>query len=119
VSYIAVGKVLYLDDDTIRYCYQLYGEKGLNWLADFGYKNRACELTAIQQEAYATYNDFCHSGPALPAPGCRKTGPSSAIQLPTISAPSTPQSSGSQAKVYNGHVGKKLCYTHTAEAMSI
>jgi hypothetical protein len=27
---------------------QLYGEKGLNWLADFGYQGRACELTAIQ-----------------------------------------------------------------------
>ena len=47
----AIAKVLYLDDDTIRYWYKLYGEKGLNWLADFGYKGRACELTAAQQEA--------------------------------------------------------------------
>ena len=31
----AIAKVLYLDDDTIRYWYQLYGEKGLIWLADF------------------------------------------------------------------------------------
>ncbi len=37
----AIAKVLYLDDDTIRYWYKLYGEKGLNWLADFGYKGRA------------------------------------------------------------------------------
>ncbi len=37
----AIAKVLYLDDDTIRYWYQLYGEKGLIWLADFGYQGRA------------------------------------------------------------------------------
>src|SRR6201981_2213781 len=47
----AVAKVLYLDDDTVRYWYKLYQEKGLNWLADFGYKGRACGLTASQQEA--------------------------------------------------------------------
>src|SRR5947209_20296986 len=47
----AIAKVLYLDDDTIRYWYKLYGEKGLNWLANFGYQGRACELTAAQQDA--------------------------------------------------------------------
>ena len=46
----AIAKVLYLDDDTIRYWYKLFGEKGLSWLADFGYKGRACELTMVQQE---------------------------------------------------------------------
>ena len=46
----AVAKVLYLDDDTVRYWYKLYQEKGLSWLADFGYKGRACELTAAQQK---------------------------------------------------------------------
>jgi transposase len=46
-----IAKVLYLDDDTIRYWYELYSEKGLSWLADFGYKGRACELTAAQQDA--------------------------------------------------------------------
>jgi transposase len=51
MSCVAIAKVLYLDDDTIRYWYQLYGEQGLNWLADFGYKGRACELTAAQQDA--------------------------------------------------------------------
>ena len=51
----AIAKVLYLDDDTIRYWYKLYGEKGLNWLADFGYKGRACELTATQQGALKTW----------------------------------------------------------------
>src|SRR6201993_2884759 len=45
-----IAKVLYLDDDTIRYWYELYSEKGLSWPADFGYKGRACELTAAQQE---------------------------------------------------------------------
>ena len=30
----AIAKVLYLDDDTIRYWYKLFGEKGLSWLAD-------------------------------------------------------------------------------------
>src|SRR5262245_38417793 len=40
----AIAKVLYLDDDTIRYWYQLYGEKGLIWLADFDYQGRACNL---------------------------------------------------------------------------
>src|SRR5437016_3513191 len=48
MSCTASAKVLYLDDDTIGYWYQLYGEKGLNWLADFGYKGRACEFTAAQ-----------------------------------------------------------------------
>ena len=51
MSCTAIARVLYLDDDTIRYWYQLYGEKGVNWLADFGYKGRACELTAVQQDA--------------------------------------------------------------------
>src|SRR5207253_9166326 len=51
MSCAAIAKVLYLDDDTIRYWYQLFGEKGLNWLADFGYKGRACELTAAAQDA--------------------------------------------------------------------
>jgi transposase len=30
MSCVAVAKVLYLDDDTIRYWYQLFGEQGLN-----------------------------------------------------------------------------------------
>src|SRR5215470_11638248 len=46
----AIAKVLYLDDDTIRYWYQLYSEKGLIWLADFGYQGRACKLTTAQQD---------------------------------------------------------------------
>jgi hypothetical protein len=33
----------------------LYSEKGLSWLADFGYKGRACELTAAQQDALKTW----------------------------------------------------------------
>src|ERR1700731_222364 len=54
MSCVAVAKVLYLDDDTIRYWYQLYREQGLNWLADFGYTG-ACELTAPQQDALKTW----------------------------------------------------------------
>jgi transposase len=46
----AVAKVLYLDDDTIRYWYKLYEQQGLGWLASFGYKGKACQLTAGQQE---------------------------------------------------------------------
>ena len=50
-----IAKVLYLDDDTIRYWHELYSEKGLSWLADFGYKGRACELTAAQQDALKSW----------------------------------------------------------------
>ena len=50
-----IAKVLYLDDDTIRYWYELFSEKGLIWLADFGYKGRACELTAAQQDALKSW----------------------------------------------------------------
>jgi len=42
-----IAKVLYLDDDTIRYWYQLYREKGPEWLADFGYKGRACDHAGL------------------------------------------------------------------------
>ena len=51
----AIAKVLYMDDDTIRYWHELYREKGLKWLAEFGYKGRACEMTAVQQEALAKW----------------------------------------------------------------
>src|SRR5438270_12646515 len=47
MSCAAVAKVLYLDDDTVRYWHKMYGEKGLDWLADFGYRGRACALTAM------------------------------------------------------------------------
>ena len=50
-----IAKVLYLDDDTIRYWHELYREKGLSWLADFGYKGRACELTVAQQDALKSW----------------------------------------------------------------
>ena len=51
MSCAAVAKVLYLDDDTVRYWHKLYDEKGLGWLAEFGYRGRVCELTAPQQES--------------------------------------------------------------------
>ena len=46
-----VAQALYMDDDTIRYWHELYQEKGLKWLAEFGYQGRVCEMTALQQEA--------------------------------------------------------------------
>lgn len=51
----AIAKVLYMDDDTIRYWHELYQDKGLKWLAEFGYKGRTCEMTACQQEALAKW----------------------------------------------------------------
>ena len=42
-----IAKDLYLDDDTNRYWYQLYREKGPEWLADFGYKGRACDHAGL------------------------------------------------------------------------
>ena len=50
-----VAEALYMDDDTIRYWHELYQEKGLKWLAEFGYKGRACEMTAEQQQALAKW----------------------------------------------------------------
>jgi transposase len=49
------AEALYMDDDTIRYWHELYQQKGLKWLAEFGYKGRACELTAEQQQALAKW----------------------------------------------------------------
>jgi transposase len=49
------AQALYMDDDTIRYWHELYQEKGLTWLAEFGYKGRSCEMTAAQQQALAKW----------------------------------------------------------------
>jgi transposase len=46
-----VAEALFMDDDTIRYWHELYQDKGLTWLGEFGYKGRACEMMAAQQEA--------------------------------------------------------------------
>lgn len=45
----AIAKVLYMDDDTIRYWHRLWQETGFKWLAEFGYKGQACEMMAQQQ----------------------------------------------------------------------
>lgn len=50
-----VAEALYMDDDTIRYWHELYRQKGLKWLAEFGHKGRACELTAEQRQALANW----------------------------------------------------------------
>jgi len=47
----AIAKVLYMDDDTIRYWLKLYQEKGMSWLAEFGYKGRKSELSSAEQNA--------------------------------------------------------------------
>ena len=45
-----VAKHLLLDDDTVRSWYGLYERDGIEGLAGFGFKGKACELTALQQE---------------------------------------------------------------------
>jgi len=46
----AIARVLYMDDDTIRYWRKLYQEKGLAWLEEFGYKGRKSELSLAEQD---------------------------------------------------------------------
>lgn len=50
MSCATVGKVLLLDDDTIRNWYELYQEDGIEGLTDFGHEGSACRLTAEQQD---------------------------------------------------------------------
>jgi transposase len=46
----AVGRVLYVDDDTIHTWYQRYEAEGLKGLASFRYEDGACRLSEDQQE---------------------------------------------------------------------
>ncbi len=46
-----VGKVLYLDDDTVRGWAKLYGEAGLNSLMRFDSGGSASHLSQAQEEA--------------------------------------------------------------------
>ena len=78
ISCEAIAKVLYLDDDTIRYWYALYAERGPSWLADFGYKGRACELTAAQQDDLKEWVAQTRRRFASPA-----SGPSCELQEPS------------------------------------
>jgi transposase len=55
LSFEVIARVLYMDDDTIRYWHELYQQKGLKWLAEFGYKGRSCEMTGEQREALAKW----------------------------------------------------------------
>jgi transposase len=50
MSCAAVGKVLFLDDDTIRAWYQLYQEDGIEGLSGFGHEGGICRLTVEQQD---------------------------------------------------------------------
>src|ERR687898_425404 len=44
-----VGRVLLIDDDTIRTWHRLFEEDGVDGLAGFNYGGRACQLTLEQQ----------------------------------------------------------------------
>jgi transposase len=46
----AIGKVLFLDGDTIREWHRLYLEDGIEGLATFNHEGGSCRLTAEQQE---------------------------------------------------------------------
>jgi len=46
----AIGKVLFLNDDTIRTWYRLYEAAGIEGLASFGYEGSACRLSVEQQD---------------------------------------------------------------------
>ena len=45
ISCEAVGKVLFIDDDTVRTWYQQYREDGIEGLASFGHEGGSCRLT--------------------------------------------------------------------------
>jgi transposase len=49
MSWAAIAKVLFLDDDTIRTWYQLYQQDGIEGLAGFGHEGGVCRLTMEQQ----------------------------------------------------------------------
>ena len=45
-----IGAVLFLDDDTVRTWFRLYGEDRIEGLAGFGYEGSTCQLSVEQQE---------------------------------------------------------------------
>jgi transposase len=51
----AVGKVLFLDGDTIREWHKLYLEDGIEGLATFNHEGGSCRLTVEQQEKLKTW----------------------------------------------------------------
>jgi len=50
MSFEAVAKVLFIDDDTVRNWYRLYQEDGIEGLASFGHEGGSCRLTVAQQD---------------------------------------------------------------------
>jgi len=50
-----VGRVLLIDDDTIRTWHRLFEEDGVDGLAGFNYGGRACQLTLEQQDKLKTW----------------------------------------------------------------
>lgn len=49
MTFEAIARVLFVDDDTIRTWFRLYSEDGLDGLAGFGHEGSACRLSASQQ----------------------------------------------------------------------
>src|ERR687898_185148 len=58
-----VGRVLLIDDGTIRTWHRLFEEDGVDGLAGFNYRGRACQVTLEQQEKLKT-------GETLPRTTC-------------------------------------------------
>jgi transposase len=50
MSCSAIGAVLFLDDDTVRTWFRLYGEEGIEGLAGFSYEGGAGHLSVAQQK---------------------------------------------------------------------
>ena len=50
-----VGRVLLIDDDTIRTWHRLFMEEGVDGLAGLNYGGRACQLTLEQQDKLKTW----------------------------------------------------------------
>jgi hypothetical protein len=68
-----VGKVLVLDDDTIRIWYRLYQEGGFDDWVSFGDDGSACRLSDRYAAGHAESVDHrrCHEPSARLAPGSR------------------------------------------------
>ncbi len=73
-----IGRVLLLDDDTIRTWYRLYEEDGIEGLAGFNYEGRACQLSEAQQESWRPGSPRrCRGRRARSEPGSRRSSGSS------------------------------------------
>ena len=74
-----VGRVLLIDDDTIRTWHRLFEEDGVDGLAGFNYGGRACQLTLEQQATLKA------ATPCLP--GWSERGSNTSSRLSTRAVP--------------------------------